>query len=443
MNEPIQYQHISAAADPLPPPTTKPQFWKYLLTVLVTVLVTFTLTAAAGTMLYLALGQNGPGSDNQANGQNNMSFATDDETVKALDKLKEAYDILDKQYFEELTDARMLEAMTSGLVNEIGSRYTMYLSAEQNSQLQESMSGKYVGIGATVSMNKNGLVEITEVIQGSPAETAGIKAGDQFVKVNDQDVTAMKTVEDVAALVRGDAGTTVGLVMYRPSAAKNVEFSVVRKQISSVSITSKMLTATIGYIQIREFSTGVSDKFIAAVNDLQKQGAVNIVFDLRNDGGGLATEVTSMLDYLLPKGVLATIEGRSNGTVFKQTWDSGASMGVPDSMRYVILINGMTASASELFSGCLRDYGKAWLIGEQSFGKGSGTKTFNLGDGSAINVTNFLYYLPAGDCIEGLGLSPDQTVELPAETIGLSIYQLTPEQDTQLGAAIDYLEKIN
>lgn len=441
MNEPAQYQHYSTAGEPQPPITTKPHFWKYLLTALVAALLTFILTAGGGVMLYAYLKDAGV-LDTDVKTDNNISFATDADTIAAVDKLKEVYDFLDENYYKDLTDAQMLEAMTSGLVDEIGSRYTMYLTAEQNSQMNESMSGEYVGIGALVTINKNGMAEISEVLADSPAQAAGIQAGDVFVEVNDTDVTAVDAIEEVAIIVKGEAGTPVRLVMYRASENKNIEFSVVRRKITNASLSSKMLTTEIGYIQIRDFSSGVSKLFKAAVEDLKTQGATHIVYDMRNNSGGLASEVIDMLDYLLPEATIATVKGRSDGEAFSESWTSDARMNVPDSMRYAILINGNTASAAELFSGCLQDYDKGWLIGEQSFGKGSGTTSHTLDDGSAINVTIFLYYLPDGDSIEEIGLAPDQEISLPGEVAGLSISQLTLEQDTQLAAALDYLEKI-
>jgi carboxyl-terminal processing protease len=441
MSETQQYQHYSVN-EPQKPPPSKPQFWKYLLTVLVTAFLTFSLTAGGGLLLYATLKQSGAiGGETQTS--NVISFAEDEETVAAVAKLKEVFSILDKNYYEDLTDAQMLEAMTSGLVDEIGSRYTMYLTAEQNSQLAESMSGAYVGIGALVTMNKNGLAEITEVLAGSPAQEAGIHAGDAFIKVNGVDVTQMDSIEEVAAVVKGEAGTTVKVVMYRASENRDIEFSIVRRKITNASLNSRMLTATIGYVQIPDFSSGVDKLFEAAVKSLVEQGAEHIVFDMRNNSGGRADEVIAMLDYLLPKATIATVKGRQNGKEFSEAWESDASMGVPESMRYAILINGNTASAAELFSGCLSDHDKAWLIGEQSFGKGSGTQTYTLDDGSAVNVTIFLYYLPDGDCIEEIGLTPDQELKLPDDVAGLSISQLTLEQDTQLSAAITYLESID
>ncbi|MEA4890855.1 MAG: S41 family peptidase [Clostridiaceae bacterium] len=423
-----------------PAPARKGPLWKYILTVLVTMLLTGTLTIGIGLAVLKAADAGAVKSI--SDGRLSLSFVNDADTQKALNKLQTVYQAVDQQFYKDLTDSEMIEAMTRGLVDELGNRYTMYLTAEENQQIEESMSGNYTGIGAFVALNQEGLVEITEVIAGSPAEEAGLQIGDLFVSVDGTDVTAMKDISSVAALVRGEEGSTVDLVLYRPSLSGNIDIKATRKKITTASVSHKMLTDKIGYVQIREFSENVSKNFMAAMEDLKSQGAENIVFDLRNDTGGMANEVISMLDYLLPEGVIASLEGRSDGKPFKEVWESKASMGVPETMRYAILINGMSASASELFSGCLRDHGKAYLIGEQSFGKGSGTITLPLDDGSAINLTNFQYYLPGGDCIEGTGLAPQLAVSLPEEAQGISLNRLTLEQDTQLSAAVDYLKSL-
>jgi len=442
MNETQKYEHYSTAGEPQPPATARPQFWKYTLTALAAAFLTFSLTVSGGFMLYAYMRGQGIISTGRQT-SNIVSFATDEETVDAVQKLKDVLKLLGDNYYEKLTDAQILEAMTSGLVDEIGSRYTMYLTAEQNEQLSASMSGEYVGIGALVTINKNGLAEITEVLADSPAQAAGIHAGDVFIFVDDIDVTAIDAIEEVAVIVKGQAGTDVNLVMYRASEGRNIEFTVTRRKITNAALSYKMLDTGLGYVQIRDFSQGVAKQFEAAIKDLTAQGAEHIIFDMRNNSGGRADEVINMLDFLLPKSTIATVKGRSNGQEFSESWNSDAFMGVPESMRYALLINGNTASAAELFSGCLRDNGKGYLIGEQSYGKGSGTQTYQLADGSAINVTIFLYYLPGGESIEEIGLAPDLEITLPAEVAGLSISQLTIEQDTQLAEAIKYLEKLD
>jgi carboxyl-terminal processing protease len=440
MNE-TGYTHLNQQI-PLPDHAAKKggQIWKYVLTVCITMLITFVLTAGIG-LAVLSIVK--PDLIRSENGDRlSFSFKADPETQKALAKLQAVYDAVNKSYFEELSDAELIEAMTRGLVNELDNPYTMYLTAEQNKQIEESMSGDYSGIGAFVGLNKDGLVEITEVIEGSPAEAAGIMVGDLFMAVDGVDVTGFNDITSVAVLVRGPEGTTVDLTLFRPSINGNITVTATRKRITTASVAHRQLTDTIGYIQVRDFSQNVSKNFIAAIEDLEAAGVRHLVIDLRNNTGGMASEVIDMLDYLLPTATIATLKGRDNGKPFEATWRSDRMTGVPDSMRYAILTNGITASASELFAGCLRDYGKAVIIGEQTFGKGSGTITITLEDGSAVNLTNFLYYLPGGESIEGVGLTPDQVVALPEDARGISLNRLTIDQDTQLFAAITALEKL-
>lgn len=419
----------------------KGQFWKYLLTVLVTVLVTFSLTAGAGIALIYGLDLINTDQSIDPGNSVGMNFARSPETSEALDKLREAYASLKENYYKELSDAELIDAMARGMVNEMDSPYTMYMTAEQVERIEESISGRYSGIGAYVALNQDGMVEIADVIENSPAEDAGILIGDIFVEVDGEDVRDYRDINSVAALVRGVEGTKVELVLYRPSISGTVDLEVTRAMITTVTITHRMLNPVTGYVYIREFNQNSAEKFIAAVDELQQMGALQIVIDLRNNTGGLASEVIYMLDYLLPKAVIATVKGRQSGEPFEESWSSAESVGVSAQMNYAILINNMSASASELFAGCLRDYDKAYLIGEQSLGKGSGTVTFDLPDGSAVNVTNFLYYLPGGSSIEGIGLEPDEQVSLPEETAGLPINRIPEDQDTQLQAAIEYFSR--
>ncbi len=410
------------------------------MTALVSVVVTFALTAGIGLAVLKTMGY---GVLQQTQGDRlSFSFPADPETEKALAKLQTIYGAVTGNYYEALSDADLVAAMARGLVNELDNPYTMYLTTEQNQQIADSMSGNYSGIGAFVGLNRDGLVEITEIIENSPAEDAGIMVGDLFIAVDGRDVTQFKDITAVAALVRGVEGSAVELTFFRPAENKNITVEATRRRITTASVAYRPLTDTVGYVQVRDFSQNVSQNFIQAIEALEENGAQHLIIDLRNNSGGLATEVIDMLDYLLPKATIATLKGRNNGEPFESSWQSGSSSGVPETMRYAILINEITASASELFAGCLRDYGKAYLIGEQSFGKGSGTITINLDDGSAVNLTNFLYYLPSGISIEGTGLMPDQQVSLPEDARGLSLNRLTIEQDTQLFVALEVLAQL-
>lgn len=199
-----------------------------------------------------------------------------------------------------------------------------------------------------------------------------------------------------------------------------------------------MLNDELGYLQVTSFTNDLYQDFKAGVDSLVKMGAKNIVFDLRNNPGGSAQTVHDMLDYLLPETDLVVEKGRRNGSSYEEVWTSDANMGVPEDMKYVILVNENSASASELFSGTLRDLGKAYLIGETTYGKGSGTVTFSLRDGSAINVTIFRYYLPSGYSVEDVGLDPDQEVKLSDEALLHNIRTLLVKDDAPLRAAIEY-----
>ncbi len=407
-------------------------FTAVLLTTLVTFVATSILCVGVGLLVY--------GNRNASTAS--LSFDNTQAVRDRIAKIDEMRGYLKANFLEELTDEQLLDAMVSGLADNLGNPYTFYLDKENYTLWQESLNGVYYGIGASVIVNKDGFVEISSVVSEGPADRAGLKTGDVLITVDGEDITSLKDTNIIATRVKGDEGTTVTIGIRRPSTGADIDLSIVRARIVSDPVRSMMLLDGIGYIQIKEFSEGLDIEFRAAVQDLISKGATSFVFDLRNDPGGSAVEVTGMLDYLLPYGEIASIKGRQDGKAFDESWTSDSKTGVPDTMRYAILVNGYTASASELFSGCLRDFGKAWLIGTQTFGKGSGTMTYALSDGSAVNVTTFRYYLPSGVCIEGEGLAPDQVVELPEAVANLSVEEIPRDQDEQLKAAIVYLANL-
>lgn len=365
----------------------------------------------------------------------------DEEALAQLKKLKLIYDFLKDNYYRELSDAEMLEAMYAGLLEEMDSPYTFYLSEEEFATVEESMAGEYSGIGAQVSW-QNGVYIITDVFDNSPAAKAGVRNGDQFVSVNGKLAGEFADVNLLATEVRGEEGTTVVIEIFRPSEQKDYTFEIVRGTVHNANLKFEMLENEIGYVRILSFNEGVANNFISALTELAEQGAKTIIFDVRNNGGGYVNEVTRMLDYLLPKGVLAVAKGRSGGSEFEESWDSDASVGVSEAWNYVVLMNEFSASASELFAGCLKDWEKAVLVGENSFGKGVGSVTYSLTDGSAIQITNFHYFLPSGECVQDVGIAPDIEVLLPQEFAGLPLGQIPHEEDTQLQIAIEEAVKI-
>jgi carboxyl-terminal processing protease len=375
---------------------------------------------------------------------NTLAFDSEEQTLVALEKLKTVIQEVKDNYLEELTDAQILEAMTIGFPSGLDNPYTYYMSAKDYTSNLEAMSGEYVGIGCTVTMMEDLGVVVVEVITGGPAEAAGLLPGDVLVSVDGESIDTAESSSDVAARVKGLEGTTVKIEIYRPSTEKTLTLSIVRRTIQSHNVSHRMLDATTGYVMVKSFAEGVPEDFIAAMDDLQAQGATNIVFDLRNNSGGNAAVMIEMLEYLLPADtVLATIKGRESGEAFEINWKTEGGVKVPDTMRYAILVNEYSARASEFFSGCLRDYEKAQLIGKNTYGKGSGTKLYELSDGSAVNITMFKYYLPNGESIEGVGLVPDFEIDLDEEFKYTSLEKLTIEQDTQLSKAIEVLHETN
>lgn len=426
-------------------------FWKILFAVILTAAITFALTAGAAYMIYLR--QQNPVASNRynaplsgaklstsASSEIGLQFSDDPETVAALEKLVDVYEILKDNYYEELTEAELLNRMAEGLTNSMGSEFTYYMTKEANEQVAESMSGEYSGIGAIVTEEDGAIFRITDLIEGAPAIEAGLLIGDIIEKANGVAASDFENVTHLASVIRGEEGSDIVLGIYRASENKQFDVTLQRKKITTANIRSRMLTDDIGYVQVTEFSHNVSVNFIDAVDELIDEGAKRLVFDLRNNGGGLADETVAMVDYLTDDQVVASIKGRRDGQEFSHEWRSDAKVGVPSDMSYVILLNRNSASGSELFSGALHDYGKATLVGEQTFGKGVGTLTYMLQDGSAIQVTNFEYFLPNGESIQSVGLTPDIEVALPEDVAGLPITMLEPEQDTQLQKAIEILE---
>ena len=364
----------------------------------------------------------------------------DPETFKQLQKLQLIYDTLKNDYFRELTDAELVEAMYAGLLDEMDSPYTFYMDSDEYSAMQDSMQGEYSGIGAQVS-KQDDLYLISDIFDDSPAAQAGLRIGDRFISIDGKDVSEFSDVTTLAAEVRGETGSKVTVEVFRPSDNQVYTIEVTRGKVENANLKAELLTPEIGYVRILEFNSGVADNFIKALDEFKKQGVKSIIFDVRNNGGGYVYEVTKMLDYLLPAGKLAVAKGRTDGQDYEEDWTSQAKVGVPEDWQYAILINQYSASASELFSGCLRDYDKAVLVGEQSFGKGVGTITRELTDGSALQITNFHYYLPKGDCVEGEGLTPQIAVSLDKELAGLPLGQLDHAEDSQLQAALTYIQE--
>lgn len=336
--------------------------------------------------------------------------------------------VIDKHYLyeDEIDEEKLEEMIYLGYVAGLEESYTTYYTAEEFAEVMESSSGIYSGIGAYVSQNMNtGIITIVNPFEGAPAADAGVKKDDILFAVEGEEVTGMD-LNMVVAKLKGEEGTRVNVTMYRPSEDEYMDFEIVRAVVNVPTVTHKMLDNHIGYIQLTEFDEVTVDQFNFAVEELTAMGMESLIFDLRDNGGGLMSSVCSILETVLPKGLLVYTEDKNGER--EEEWAKN-----PDCIEVpmVVLVNGNTASASEIFAGALKDYDKAEIIGTTTFGKGIVQTIIPLKDGSAVKLTTSEYFTPDGIGIHGTGIEPDVIVEYDSEN----------EEDNQLQAAVNYLSK--
>ena len=365
--------------------------------------------------------------DTPTSGDNDKQLDTEKISAKLtlLQKLIKQYYLFD----EDMTNVE--EYIYKGMLAGLDDPYSTYYTAEEYESFVADMNGpeEYAGIGAGVTKDTTtGLVNVTKVYKGTPAEEAGLRDGDVIYMVDEIDVTDMDLDLLVNEHVRGEAGTDVTLTIQRAGESELMEITITRRAVTLKTVEHEMLEGNIGYIAVTSFDVVTVDEFKAAVDELETAGMEKLVIDLRGNVGGLVDSAVEMLDYMLPDGLLVyTADRYGQGT--KYNGSDGHEVDVPTA----ILINENSASASELFAGAYKDYDKATIVGNTSFGKGIVQVTVPLGDGSAIKITTEHYYTPSGFDLHGKGIEPDIEVDLDVGVITGS------EQDNQLAAAIEAL----
>lgn len=323
-----------------------------------------------------------------------------DETESKIDRIES---IIDAYYLDEVDQKKMEEGVYKGLVSGLDDPYSVYYTAEEYQALLEDTSGKYYGVGALVSQNaETGIITAINVFEGAPADKAGMEDGDIIYKVEGEEVTG-QDLSNVVSKMKGDKGTVVNITVYRESQNKYIDLKITRDEVNVPTIEHKMLDKKngIGYIQISQFEEVTYDQFVEAVEDLKKQGMKAIIFDVRDNPGGLYNIVCDMLDYVLPEGTIVYTKDKY-GKQEDQTSDASYL-----NMPIVVLQNGNSASASEIFAGAIQDFNAGTIVGEQSFGKGIVQSILPLTDGSALKLTVQKYYTPSGKNIHGTGITPD------------------------------------
>ncbi len=363
------------------------------------------------------------------------SQVTDEQAEKIKDKVNLLSAYIDKYYLNNIDYEKMADSIYKGILNGLDDKYAAYYTKDEYKDISEKASGVFCGIGAYMSQNsKTGVLTIIGVVSGGPAEKAGVKKGDILVEVDGENIEN-KDISYIVSKVKGKEGTSVEIALQRKNAAQLLKMKIERKVIRDNTVSHKMLDNNIGYISVSGFEEVTEKQFIKAVDDLENKGEKGLIIDLRDNGGGLLNTAIGMLDRLLPKELVVYTKDKQGMAQEYYTKDK-QEVNVP----IVILVNGNSASASEVFSGALKDYGKAKLIGTKTFGKGIVQSSFELQDKTAIKFTTSKYYTPKGNNIHGKGFEPDMKVEYTGKMTKLK--ETGIKVDNQVEAALDYFENV-
>lgn len=359
----------------------------------------------------------------------------DDESVE--NKINDINALIDQYYYFDVDRDKQEEALYDGIMAGLDDPYSVYYTPDEYAELMEDTSGEYVGIGAVVTQNSDKLVSIVRPIPGSPAEEAGLMAEDIVTEVDGTEIIDQE-LSLVVDMIRGKEGSEAHIKIYRPSTKEYMEFDVERRVVENVSVYSEMLDNNVGYIQVQQFYDNTADEFKTALDDLESQGAEGVIVDMRDNPGGLLTAVVDMCDYLMDGGTIVTTKDKNGNVISEYTATDEHSIDIP----MVVLTNGNSASAAEIFSGAMKDTGIAKLVGTTTYGKGIVQSVIPLSDGSAVKITVAKYFTPNGTDIHKKGIEPDYEVELPDGRT--NAVNLDRAVDTQLDKAEEVIaEMIN
>lgn len=411
MNSPY-YQQPAQAPSQYPQPPAGGQNNKggvFLLGLLVGVIITALVGSCAyvGTRLY-HLADGHLAKTASADGSSGADLVNDD----TLEKLEALEEVIDKYYYkdEDIDVEEMTEGMYSGLVDSLGDPYSVYYTAEEWQDLMADTEGIYYGIGAYLQLDTaTGLARINGVIADTPAEEAGLRENDIIYQVDGEMIQGLE-LSEIVSRVKGEEGTTVHLTVVREGETDYLEFDVERHRIESPTVNYEMYDNGVGYIQITEFDEVTTDQFTEALAVIKGSGAKGLILDLRSNPGGSLPVVVDIARSILPKGLIVYTEDKY-GKREEYTCDGKNELDIP----MVVLINGNSASASEILAGAIKDYNKGTLIGTTTFGKGIVQRVLPLTDGTALKLTISSYYTPKGNNIHGIGIDPDIECEFDSE----------------------------
>lgn len=351
-------------------------------------------------------------------------------TTDTQAKLKNIRSIIDEIYLysDEIDEELLQENIVRGYVAGLQEPYTVYYNEEETTALFESTSGTFGGIGVVIMQDRTtGLATFTTIYDDCPGKKAGFKSGDIVYKVNGEDVSGMD-LDSIVTRIRGEVGTDVEITVLRGETGEEYTGVATRALIENNTVEYEMKDNKVGYIQLTAFESVTYEQFKNALEDLTKQGMTGLVVDLRNNTGGNLDTVCEILDLILPEGTIVSIKDKNgNGQTFSS--DDKNKLEVP----LVVLTNGYSASASEIFAGAVQDYEIGKLVGTKTYGKGIVQNIYNLGDGTSLKITSSEYFTPNGRNIHEKGIEPDVVIEYEYD-------EANPDKDNQLDKAIEVLK---
>ena len=344
-------------------------------------------------------------------------------------------------YMGEIDEEKLVYALLNGYIVGAGDQFGAYYTADGFSDMMGETEGNTVGIGVYVAIEDTGYIKILYVMSNGPAYEAGLLPGDIITHIDGKSVLELGYYNAID-LVKGDAGTEVELTVLRKTETVNVKVKRAEVETESIIYSKHQEDETVGVIRIIDFNNGTPEQFINAINELMNDGCKSLVFDLRNNPGGTLSSVVEMLDFLLPKGDVVKIR-YSDGYIEKYSSDEKGEEFIKlygSDVKMAVLVNGNTASAAELFTCALKDYGVATVVGETTFGKGCGQNVLQLPHGDGLAITTFLYDPPSSPNYNGVGIEPDVKAELSDEAANKNIFELKHSEDNQLNKALEAIK---
>ena len=361
----------------------------------------------------------------------NISFVhsySNNDLYEKIDLFGEVLNKIKKDYVDEVNQPEMIDSAINGVLQSLDP-YSAYMSPEIFKEMQTDTRGKFGGLGIEIGM-ESGVVKVITPIDDTPAANAGIKAGDYIVKIGDIQVQG-KSLMEAVKLMRGPVGTSIKLTIRRKNLKKPLEFEIIRKIIEVKSVNSKILgkNKNLGYIRLKSFNENSDNQFLDVIKKFEQSTKINgYILDLRNNPGGLLTQAINITDFFLNDGEIVSTKGRKASETRKFFARKGDEIkGKP----IIVLINNGSASASEIFAGALKDHKRAIILGVNSYGKGSVQSIIPLRNGGGIRLTISKYYLPSGNSISEVGVTPDIFVEETGEN-----FKINTKNDNQLNYAL-------